>query len=336
MMEQLVNGAGYTSYIADSNGSGLPVNEQIDILCNKILDKGNPESIISFLNKKSHKDNCECSCYDCLRDYYNQRQHGSINWRLGLDLAGIAAKNLTPSYVGDDNYWTDLIKNRIGAMKKVEELKKDNKKLIQEDFHDDCIVIKYGNDSYLLYHPLWSNNKIQTLSKKYELEKAVDIIDYIQTIQVSSYINPFEEQKEDNVVKPASTQSVQSVQSFEFKITDEGANLKEYSNSKIWSDEQLGSCSNNFEKKLRKSCIAIADELNRREKPLYRCGVKIGNDTDEEIECDLLWKKSHVAYFTAVNEDYYEIACKSDWTCFCGNDENLDAQIILDQLREAM
>ena len=188
-----------------------------------------------------------------------------------------------------------------------------------------------------LYHPLWSIEKISLLSEKYNTEKALNIIDFIQTLQLSRKINPFEKPKDtDSTPSDAPIVEPHKAEVCDFKITDEGTNLKEYSNTKIWADAQLGNCSDLTEKALRQECINYAEELNLKEKPFHRCGVQIGSNSDEEIECDLLWKKSHVAYFTAENKDYYEIAKKSDWICFCGNDKDLSVQIILDQLREAL
>lgn len=334
MIEQLVNGAGYTSFIANINKKGLNPKFQKQVLCDTLIDNSNPDSIYSFLNKSSHKDNCECSCYDCLRDYYNQRQHGAINWRLGLDLAKIAAKQEIPNYFGDNNYWNDIILKRINSLKKVEEMKKEESLEVNYEIKDEAILLHYGNDTYEFYHPLWSLEKIATIAKKYNIDKAINIIDFIQTLSLSRKINPFESQKEDNVVTPNSSSNSSNIEILNFKITDEGTYLKEYSNSKIWSDAQLGNCNNINEKDLRLECIKLSDEFNLKEKPYYRSGVQIGSNSNEEIECDLLWKKSHVAYFTSENSDYYELAKQTDWTCFCGSDKELNAQIILDQLRE--
>lgn len=337
MMEQLVNGAGYTSYIANSNGKGLDSTSQRKVLCDNLLDEKNPDSIYSFLNRNTHKENCECSCYDCLRDYYNQRQHSSINWRLGVDLAKLASKNETPNYFGENNYWNKIILDRISALEKVEKMKKGGSVSVSADVKDDAILLVYGTEIYVLYHPLWSIEKISSLSEKYNTEKALNIIDFIQTLQLSRKINPFEKPKDtDSTPSDAPIVEPHKAEVCDFKITDEGTNLKEYSNTKIWADAQLGNCSDLTEKALRQECINYAEELNLKEKPFHRCGVQIGSNSDEEIECDLLWKKSHVAYFTAENEDYYEVAKKSDWICFCGNDKDLSVQIILDQLREAL
>lgn len=334
MMEKLVNGAGYTSYIANSNGKGLSPEMQRKILSETLLDSQNPESIYSFLNRPEHRQNCDCSCYDCLRDYYNQRKHNLINWRLGLDLTKIAARNETPSYFGNGNYWQELIQNRIIELKKIE-------KDVQEIKKDDAILVKDKNGLNLLYHPLWSESKIESLAKKYGATKILDIIDFIQTDQTSRAISLSEKKSDssDSQQKAATSNAnpsdlpkkeLKQIKTFKFTIKDDGTNLKEIPYQRIWSEEFLGKCPNS-ELGLRKKCIASAVDFNQKEKPFHNCKVKID---DDEIECDLLWKKSRVAYFTSENAEYFEKANKSDWACFCGNDKNLDAREILERLKE--
>ena len=73
----LENGAGYASQIGDP-----------------VVLKGILENLISVTgarlsNPKVHTD-CESSCPNCLRSYENQRIHGLLNWRLGIDFAELA------------------------------------------------------------------------------------------------------------------------------------------------------------------------------------------------------------------------------------------------------
>ncbi len=39
---------------------------------------------------KNHEENCDSSCYDCLCDFRNQREHRYLDWRLGLDMVKIS------------------------------------------------------------------------------------------------------------------------------------------------------------------------------------------------------------------------------------------------------
>ena len=73
----LENGAGYASQIGDP-----------------VVLKGILNNLISVTGKRLsdprlHPD-CESSCPNCLRSYENQRLHGLLNWRLGLDFAELA------------------------------------------------------------------------------------------------------------------------------------------------------------------------------------------------------------------------------------------------------
>ena len=90
MVEQLENGAGYTTFLGQTD-----TQNQKDIFL-KPLSKGG--SIYEQMVKNEHKNSCDSSCYDCLRDYYNQKHHEILDWRLGLDLAQVAAdKNFAPA-----------------------------------------------------------------------------------------------------------------------------------------------------------------------------------------------------------------------------------------------
>ena len=50
-----------------------------------------------------HSNNCDSSCYQCLRDYGNMSRHDILDWRLGLDLASILTGSPS-SYSTEDNY----------------------------------------------------------------------------------------------------------------------------------------------------------------------------------------------------------------------------------------
>ena len=73
----LENGAGYASQIGDP-----------------VVLKGILDNLVSVTGRRLsdprlHSD-CESSCPNCLRSYENQRIHGLLNWRLGLDFAELA------------------------------------------------------------------------------------------------------------------------------------------------------------------------------------------------------------------------------------------------------
>ncbi len=85
-------GASRRIFIADAleNGSGYANRlGQTDTL-EKVLDQ-----IVHELGPKlsggRHGTDCDGSCPDCLRSYDNRRLHSMLDWRLGLDLAELAA-----------------------------------------------------------------------------------------------------------------------------------------------------------------------------------------------------------------------------------------------------
>lgn len=95
----------YGIFLADAldNGSGFARNlfteETYGAVMNEIT--GN---LAHLYTATDHADECDSSCYQCLRDYSNMRRHDILDWRLGLELAtllgGTHSKySLGPSYV---------------------------------------------------------------------------------------------------------------------------------------------------------------------------------------------------------------------------------------------
>lgn len=82
--DQLENGAGYAVELARGNGLG----DVLDDVRGPIRDA---------LESPEHATTCSPSCPDCLRSYDNRNLHGLLNWRLGLDVADLAAgRSLDP------------------------------------------------------------------------------------------------------------------------------------------------------------------------------------------------------------------------------------------------
>lgn len=84
LFDSLENGAGYCQHLSQ---------RLYDILLKPLLPSG-------WLHKRLHDafhmqgrdaQGCDSACYDCLRDYNNAELHAILDWRLGLDLALLAA-----------------------------------------------------------------------------------------------------------------------------------------------------------------------------------------------------------------------------------------------------
>lgn len=84
IVESLENGAGYCNYLIGRIHDNVPE----DALIKPLLEGGTVYKDI--LMEKKHLDHCNSSCYDCIRDYYNQKYHSILSWRLGLDIARLA------------------------------------------------------------------------------------------------------------------------------------------------------------------------------------------------------------------------------------------------------
>lgn len=152
--EQLENGAGYTSYIADVAMNKSETFRK-DIL-GKLLPGG---SFYEHLLAPSHSIECDSSCYDCLRDYSNQDMHSLLNWRLGLDVAKIADSiNYVPSL--NEPYWRNLRLNLLKQIMITEGLK-------YEDCIDcfDFLAFMKKQKTFLVIHPLLGYKKLQEYKK---------------------------------------------------------------------------------------------------------------------------------------------------------------------------
>ena len=171
MVEQLENGAGYTNFIGQTDAK-----TQYDIFLKELLPNG---YLYNKLTSISHKENCDSACYDCLCDYYNQRYHSMLDWRLALDLAQVAEnKQYVPDFI-NNSYWTSLLEKRISAYKSQEN------DAVDYTEEKETFIIHTSNENVLLAHPFWSKNKIDSLCTKYNcsFDKVIYINRFIQNFQ---------------------------------------------------------------------------------------------------------------------------------------------------------
>lgn len=132
----LENGAGYASQIGD------PVVLK-EILNNLMTITGKRLSDPLF-----HPD-CESSCPNCLRSYENQRLHGLLNWRLGLDFAELAAGvPLT------DARW---LSRGLTIASQFTNTFNNHNELVKEELNSGLFAICRSDKkrALLLSHPLW-------------------------------------------------------------------------------------------------------------------------------------------------------------------------------------
>ena len=115
-------------------------------------------------------------------------------------------------------------------------------------------------------------------------------------------------------------------------IPGNGIDLSDEKYNSIWSNVKKW-VSDSTEKRLLDDLISRAQEFEIKEKPFQDCEFSISNSR-EQHKATLLWEKSKVAYFTADDEDEYKVAKASDWICFCGNNPDIDANLIMRKLKD--
>lgn len=169
IVEKADNGAGYCNYL---NGTAnRAISEKVFI---KSLLPELPDGRVfnEILMRPEHEKKCASSCYDCLRDYYNQKYHALLNWRMALDVAALANDSKTVLDFSQV-YWRDYIhqtllptlENKLNGRRKIKE---------------QNIFIETEKITYLISHPFWNELEIQKLKNSISQEvKELNIMDAI-------------------------------------------------------------------------------------------------------------------------------------------------------------
>jgi len=170
LVEKLDNGAGYCNYLNGVEDQDISIAAFITPLL-----KGG-DIYEKLLMGEAHKG-CQSSCYDCLRDYYNQQFHSSLNWRIGLDLAKLSSSpDCTLSFHAE--YWKELMPLLITRlMRKLDGLKHGTVK--------DTYYIETTDQIILITHPLW--NKLTIDGLKNEFSKLVKYYNIIEVLNKTRF-----------------------------------------------------------------------------------------------------------------------------------------------------
>jgi hypothetical protein len=98
----LVNGAGFSRRLAESDGSETPL--VVRLIKSMLDDKDDP--LVARFYSDDHRKTCRHSCYRCLQRYGNRQYHGLLDWRLGL---GFLRAMINVDYrSGLDRRWNDF------------------------------------------------------------------------------------------------------------------------------------------------------------------------------------------------------------------------------------
>ena len=319
MLEKLENGAGYTTHVGKLHEDRTN-NEKKNWLCKSLTE----ESKI-YKELINHKDICDSSCYNCLRDYYNQTNHGILNWRLGLDLAGIASdKDYIPKYFGTpNNYWEKIV------MIQSKNYAKDHN--LPEPEFIDCddfkvISINLDNKKYLLVHPFWSREFDKYIESRTGLifEDRISIIDILSTWNVnlkthntSSILIPtLNLPINKGKGKKITVSTVPAQNTSANLIFDKNCNRLGHDQYNLLETGDIIDIPIDANGKKFFDLLISNIEILKKKEELYFNGELRNTKTSEKIFADIIWDKSKVLLFSSENTDSYEKAINSNWNCF--------------------
>ena len=312
MVESLDNGSGYTDQIAKMTA----------IEYKKWLSDDLEKYWLSS-DGKNTVCGCDSSCYDCLRTYDNRFVHSILNLRLGLDIGRITVnENYIPSYLGDDNYWTDLIKPMVSSF--VDDQRKYQYKDTSADPIDipnngKAYSITMNNKKYLLVHPFWSNSfisKIENMNNiKFDYYPTIlDLQNNYDNLDKGLIIQKNATPPQNNNINNSSSNTFQ--QSFDITL----GTISNDSYSAI-IDDMLSCHDDNNEKQLFESLQNQIEELSKKELPLL--DSKINN-----LDCTYLWLKSKLVFIKSSEKDTYDklkaVVEKNGWQILFGETATLN------------
>src|SRR5258708_6125452 len=166
IVEKADNGAGYCNYLNGSTDRDIAEEIFIHFL------SPDGRTYKEILMEPGHAARCVSSCYDCLRDYYNQQHHSFLNWRMALDVAALA-KNEQATLDFSEAHWQRYLEDFV--------LKTLESKLSgKRDFIDGYHVIATNKNKYVLTHPFWGKQKLDDINSTIgDVVKPLNIMDAI-------------------------------------------------------------------------------------------------------------------------------------------------------------
>ena len=170
IVERLENGAGYCNYLSGRIHEDVPFKALIKPLLPSEKEEEKDETLYDKYIAPEHLLNCTSSCYDCIRDFYNQREHGSLDWRLGFDLAKIA-HNKDGFIDFSSIYWKEYLVGLAKSFKHYEEV------------IDNVYIVKNRRDTILISHPFWSDLYINELRKTFNFDEAINIVEALNIVK---------------------------------------------------------------------------------------------------------------------------------------------------------
>lgn len=112
-----------------------------------------------------------------------------------------------------------------------------------------------------------------------------------------------------------------------------GTDMSDSTYADIWTN-LLDWSTDETETKLLQELIAKSDFCASKIKPVMN-GTMLDLTTQEEYDCDLIWKQAKAVFLSAENEDIVQAIRNGGWICFCGSSTDLTADEIIRTIPEA-
>lgn len=168
--EELVAGvhAGGTPgvFLSDSieNGAGYAVELSEHTTFARLLSNAREGLLERFLDP-AHRFTCLTSCPDCLRSWDNQRSHGALNWRLGMDMLDLAAGR----ELSNGRWWDEDVLSWVPTV--LAEITGENVHRL-DDRVAPAPAFSVGGRVVAVGHPLWARGGSDFTDLSSSLESA--------------------------------------------------------------------------------------------------------------------------------------------------------------------
>lgn len=149
--DYLANGAGFTKWVSDN----------WQCLLERATNPNEPDSVVGAILAQEHQNDCDSSCYGCLRNYRNMAYHALLDWRLGMSLIRTLQSSEFRCGLDDDfnqpdlNTWKgmatalrDSFCNSFPAASPAASAK-----------FGELPGMRVGNRDVVIVHPLWDDSR---------------------------------------------------------------------------------------------------------------------------------------------------------------------------------
>jgi hypothetical protein len=131
-----------------------------------------PFGWIEDLLSENHRDNCQASCTSCIRYYSNMREHGLMDWRLGLSLLRLLNDVNDDVCTNSGNLVEDLAQlgpehEMFGWLQQAQQQQQAMANLDPRPGIMECmdfaglpaVIDRHMNLCHIFIHPLWARDE---------------------------------------------------------------------------------------------------------------------------------------------------------------------------------